>query len=203
MSLSVQRPVVSLATCAAGRRKPGLSRGGAPLMASGSVYAAVVFGLTWLAGNAGHETGDFLVQGDRDARRKQGHTRPDEPGWLGDDRKPCQRVRDGHVSLARHAVTYGLTQAVTKAGAYTVAGVRVPWRAQFAGQLAEIVLHAVIDDGRLLRRFAEVSGKLGFHNLNAGGVSGRMLMDQAVHKGLQAPIGAAITTLLAARRGRR
>jgi hypothetical protein len=30
-------------------------------MKTSSAYAAVVLGLTWLAGNAGHETGDYLT----------------------------------------------------------------------------------------------------------------------------------------------
>jgi hypothetical protein len=175
-------------------------------MNTAPLYRATVLGLTWLAGSAGHETGDYLVQLDSDAQRKQGHTRPEQPGWPGDDRTPCQRVHDGHVSLLRHAFTYGLTQAATKAAAYRLAGVRVPLAAQAAGTVTEIALHALIDDGRLLRRFAQAVGKLGFHDLNAGGVNGRMLLDQATHKGLQVPLGAMVTTAAAAaltsRRGR-
>lgn len=150
-----------------------------------TVYRVAVLGLTWLAGSAGHETGDYLVQLDCDAQRKQ------------------QRTRQGRRSLARHAITYGLTQAATKAAAYRASGLRVPLAAQAAGTAVEIVAHAVIDDGRLLRRFAEVSGKLGFHDLNAGGINGRALMDQASHKGLQIPLGAVITAVLAVRWGRR
>ena len=76
-----------------------------------------------------------------------------------------------------HAASYALTQAVTKAIFYRTAGVRVPVLAQVAGAVTEGVLHAVIDDGRLLKRFAEVTGKRGFHALTAGGVNGRMLLD--------------------------
>lgn len=153
-------------------------------MNTATVYRAAVLGLTWLAGAAGHETGDYLVQLDCDARRKQ------------------QRTPAGRRALARHAITYGLTQAMTKAAAYRAVGVRVPMGAQAAGSVAEIVLHAVIDDGRLLRTFAEVTGKLAFHDLAAAGVNGRALLDQAAHKGLQIPLGAVITTVLAARWGR-
>jgi hypothetical protein len=53
----------------------------------------------------------------------------------------------------------------------------------------EGVLHAVIDDGRPLARFADVSGKRGFHDLIAGGVNGWMLLDQAAHHQLQIPAG--------------
>lgn len=172
-------------------------------MNTATLYRVAVLGLTWLAGYAGHETGDYLVQLDADAQRKQGHTRPDEPGWLGDDRTPGQRVRDGHVSLTRHAITYGLTQAATKTAAYRATGVPVPLAAQLAGTATEVALHAVIDDGRLLRRYAQLVGKLPFHDLNAGGVNGRMLLDQAAHKGLQVPLGAIVTTVLAARMIRR
>lgn len=49
---------------------------------------------------------------------------------------------------------------------------------------------------RLLRHFAAAVGKLPFHDLNADGVNGRMLLDQATHKGLQVPAGAMITALL-------
>lgn len=167
---------------------------------------AAVLALTWLAGYAGHETGDYLIQLDADVQRKQGHTRPAEPAWPGDDRTPCQRVRDGHRSLTRHVLTYGLAQAATKAAAYRAAGVRVPLAAQAAGTAVEIALHTLIDDGRLLRAFCRATGKKRFHDLAAGGVNGRMLLDQAAHQGLQVPIGAivttAVTTVLAARRGR-
>lgn len=172
-------------------------------------YRAAVLGLTWLGGAAGHETGDYLVQLDSDAQRKQDHTRPDTPSGPEDRRTPCQRVRDGRVSLARHAITYGIAQAVTKAVAYRAAGLRVPLGAQAAGTAAEIVLHAVVDDGRLLARFAAAAGKAdhekktGFFYSGHAVASGRSLMDQAVHKGVQIPLGAVITTLLAARRGRR
>ncbi|WP_020421141.1 hypothetical protein [Amycolatopsis sp. ATCC 39116] len=140
---------------------------------------AVVLAVTWLAGHAGHETGDYLVQSDHDAQHKQ------------------QRTPEGRRALARHAFTYGLTQAATKAAAYRAAGLRVPVRAQLAGFAVETAVHAIIDDGRLLRRFADKTGKLGFHDLNTGGINGRALMDQAGHKGLQVPLGAIITTLLA------
>jgi|GEM_PF-4986368 len=153
-------------------------------MNTATVYRAAVLGLTWLAGAAGHETGDYLVQLDCDAQRKQ------------------QRTPAGRRALARHAITYGLTQAATKAAAYRAAGLRVPVAVQAAGTAAEIVLHAVIDDGRLLRTFAEITGKPTFHDLAAAGVNGRALMDQAAHKGLQIPLGALITAALAARRGR-
>lgn len=175
-------------------------------MNTATLYRATVLGLTWLAGSAGHETGDYLVQLNSDAQRKQGHTRPDQPCWPDDDRTPCQRVRQAHVSLARHALSYGLTQAATKAAAYRLTGVRVPLAAQLAGAATEIALHALIDDSRLLRRFAQAVGKLGFHDLAAGGVNGRMLLDQATHKGVQVPLGAMVTTVVAAavtgRRGR-
>ena len=140
-----------------------------------------VLTITWLAAMAGHETGDYLVQRDYDARHKHDHT------------------PEGRRALATHVVTYGITQAVMKAAALRVVGIRVPWRALLAGQFAEIALHAIIDDGRLLRRYAVTTGKLQFHDLNAGGMNGRMLLDQAAHKGLQIPLGALITAVLSCR----
>jgi hypothetical protein len=59
-----------------------------------------------------------------------------------------------------------------------------------------MLLHALIDDGRLLRAFAHHTGKGGFHDLATGGVNGRMLLDQAAHKGLQIPADAMVTALL-------
>lgn len=171
-------------------------------MNTATMYRAAVLGVTWLAGAAGHETGDYLVQADADARHKQDHTRATTPTDPQDRRTPCQRVRDGHTALGRHALFTGLAQAATKAAAYRIAGLRVPLAAQALGTATEIVLHAVIDDGRILRRFAGATGKRGFHDLAAGGVCGRALMDQAAHKGLQIPIGAAVTALLATRRHR-
>lgn len=148
---------------------------------------AAVLAVSWLGSSAGHETGDYLVQLDCDAQRKQ------------------QRTAEGRRALARHVLTYGLTQAVTRAFGYRLAGLRVPLAAQAAGTLAEVALHAAIDDGRALRAFAKTTGKLAFHDLAAGGINGRALMDQAAHKGLQLPLCAAVTTAVAAwqRRARR
>jgi hypothetical protein len=110
----------------------------------------------------------------------------------------------GRAALVVHAATYALTQALTKAVFYRTAGVRVPVTAQVAGAVTEGVLHAVIDDGRLLKRFADGTGKRGFHDLAAGGVNGRMLLDQTAHHQLQIPAGTAVTVavalVLAARR---
>lgn len=142
-------------------------------------YRAAVLALSGLGSFAGHESGDYLVQRDCDAQRKQ------------------QRTRQGRLSLLRHASTYALTQFATRAAMYRTAGVRVPLAAQLAGVAAEGVLHAAIDDGRLLRKFAEITGKDGFHDLAANGVNGRALMDQAAHKGVQIPAGAIVTTAVA------
>lgn len=138
---------------------------------------AAVLAVSWLAGQAGHETADYLVQRDCDAQQKQ------------------QRTPEGRKALASHAISYGLTQAVTRALAYRVAGLHVPVKAQLAAAVAETLVHAAIDDGRVLQHFAETTGKRGFHDLAGHGVNGRMLMDQATHKGLQIPLGAAITAL--------
>jgi hypothetical protein len=139
--------------------------------------------VTWLAALAGHQVGDYLVQLDRDARRKQ------------------ERTRVGRAALARHVVTYGLAQAAVKVAVLRAAGVRTPGRAVVGGQVVEVLLHAVIDDGRLLRWFAARTGRLAFHDLNVGGVNGRALLDQAAHRGVQVPVGALVTTWLAGRAG--
>ncbi|WP_433291543.1 hypothetical protein ACQPZQ_02385 [Pseudonocardia sp. CA-142604] len=131
--------------------------------------------VTALGSLLGHHGGDYLVQPDWCARHKQ------------------QRTRTGRTALAVHAATYALTQAVTKSVFYQVAGARVPVIAQLAGAVAEGVLHAVIDDGSLLARFADMTGKRGFHDRAAGGVNGRMLLDQAAHHQLQIPAGTAVT----------
>lgn len=156
--------------------------------------------LTALGSLLGHHGGDYLAQNDCMAAHKQEHT------------------ATGRRALATHAATYALTQAITKAVLYRTAGVRVPLLAQLAGALSEGVLHAVIDDGRLLARFAHLGKgepdpetgvrpkgrQAKFHALAAHGVNGRMLMDQAVHHQLQIPAGAVVTVaaaLLIARRG--
>ncbi|HLS01579.1 MAG TPA: hypothetical protein VK054_06295, partial [Beutenbergiaceae bacterium] len=172
---------------------------------------ATTLAVSWLAGQAGHHVGDYLVQRDCDAQAKN-------------DRTP-----EGRRALARHAVTYGLTQAVTRIVAYRAAGLRVSARAQLAGFLAETVAHGVIDDGRLLALFAQETGKHDFYRVgaprsvsaetasgqpvylideegererwdNPTPSSGRALMDQAAHVGVQVPLGALITTILASRR---
>ncbi|MFD8497987.1 hypothetical protein [Amycolatopsis sp. NPDC059657] len=140
---------------------------------------AAVLILTWIGATIGHDGGDYLVQRDSDAQVKQA------------------RTRAGRTALAVHCLTYGATQAAAKAVLYRAAGVRVPLRAQLAGGLAEILLHAVIDDGRLLRAYARVVGKLPFHDLAAAGVNGRMLLDQAAHRSVQIPVGTLITTAMA------
>jgi hypothetical protein len=148
---------------------------------------ATITVLTTLGSLLGHHGGDYLVQNDCMAQRKQ------------------QRTAEGRKALAAHAASYAATQAATKAVFYKTAGVRVPLLAQLAGALVEGVLHAVIDDGRLLRKFAARTGKAGFHGLADHGVNGRMLMDQAVHQQLQIPAGAVATVAVAAllaRRGR-
>lgn len=142
-------------------------------------YRAAVLALSALGSFAGHESGDYLVQRDCDAQAKQ------------------HRTPQGRYSLVIHASSYAATQAVTRAGIYRMAGVRVPVLAQIAGAVTEGALHALVDDGRLLRVFADATGKRNFHDLAAHGVNGRMLMDQGVHKGIQIPLGAAVTTAVA------
>ncbi|AFM10451.1 hypothetical protein PIS_062 [Saccharomonospora phage PIS 136] len=113
----------------------------------GGLRRAVVFAVADAAGRAGHAVGDFLVQRDCDARAKQ------------------RRTREGRRALATHAATYTLTEAAARAVAYRVTGVRVPVKAQVLVALVEGGAHAVIDDGRLLARFARASKKWGFHQL--------------------------------------
>lgn len=146
-----------------------------------STDRAAVFALASLGGQFGHQLGDYLIQPDwcaapcaNGAPRKQQHT------------------RTGRLALAVHAASYAATQHAARWATYRAAGVRVPAAAQLAATVAEGVLHAVVDDGRLLRRFAHGTGKGAFHDNG-----GRALMDQAVHLGAQIPVGAAITALLA------
>ena len=139
-----------------------------------------VLALSVLGSTAGHESGDYLVQRDCDAQKKQ------------------ERSAEGRRALAIHATTYAATQLVTRSAFYRAAGVRVPLAAQLAGAVVEGALHAVIDDGRLLARFASATGKRRFHDLADHGINGRALMDQAAHKGVQVPAGAVVTTAVAA-----
>ena len=139
---------------------------------------AAVLAVAWLAGQAGHHIGDYLVQRDCDAQKKQ------------------ERTHEGRRALASHAISYGITQAVTRALAYRVAGLRVPARAQITAAVVETIAHAAIDDGRGLKAFADATGKGSFHDLAGHGINGRALMDQAAHTGLQVPVGAAITAAL-------
>lgn len=141
--------------------------------------------LTALGSMLGHHGGDYLVQADCWAQRKQ------------------QRTPEGRRALALHAATYAATQATTKAVFYRAAAVRVPLLAQLAGAVVEGVLHAVIDDGHLLRRFADVTGKRRFHDLADHGVNGRMLLDQAAHQQIQIPAGTLVTVAVASQLARR
>lgn len=138
---------------------------------------------SWIAGIAGHYTGDYLEQPDWCAQQKQHSGRT---GWR---------------ALARHVAGYAACQTITRAVAYRTAGIRVPLTAQVGGALTDAVIHGVIDDGRALRRYAETNGKPAFHDLADHGINGRALMDQAAHLGIQIPLGAIVTTLVAAGRG--
>jgi hypothetical protein len=148
-------------------------------------YRAAVLALSMLGSHAGHETGDYLVQRDCDAQAKQ---------------KPTPQ---GRRSLARHATTYAATQLATQRR--DLPHCRGPRsRTGPAGRGGHRrITHAVIDDGRLLARFAEATGKGRFHDLADHGVNGRALMDQAAHKGVQIPLGAVVTTAVAAALGRK
>lgn len=156
---------------------------------------AVLTVLIALGGLLGHHGGDYLVQDDCMARLKQ------------------QRTSHGRRELARHATSYALTQALTRVVFYRAAGVRVPLLAQLAGSVTEGLLHAVIDDGRLLRRLAlvgrgrarylDIEGRPrgrqeGFHGLADHGVNGRALMDQAMHQQVQIPAGTLVTLAVTA-----
>ena len=134
--------------------------------------------LTGIGSQLGHQGGDYLVQPDYCARNKQ------------------ERSRRGRWALALHAASYAATQAVTKSALYAAAGHRVHPAAQLAGAVTEGVLHAAIDDGRALETFARRTGKHGFFQVNAGGINGRALMDQAAHQQVQIPAGIIVTTLV-------
>ena len=141
-------------------------------------HRSTTVALAGLAGILGHHGGDYLAQDDWCARHKQ------------------ERTRRGRLALAVHAATYAATQAATRAAVYRIAGHRVHPLAQLAGAATEALVHAVIDDGRLLRRFAHASGKGGFHDLADHGVNGRALLDQAAHHQVQLPAGIAVTTIV-------
>lgn len=141
---------------------------------------AAVLTANLAGGFAGHELGDYLVQSDCDAQKKQ------------------ERTRAGRIALARHAVTYAASQGLVRTGLCRAAGLRVPCVAQLAGAAVEGGLHAAIDDGRLLARFADLTGKRRFHDLAGNGINGRALLDQAAHKSLQIPVGAVVTTAITA-----
>jgi hypothetical protein len=149
--------------------------------------------MTALGSLCGHHGGDYLVQTDRWAAPPA----PDQP--------PLKQQHNpkGRRALAAHVATYTATQAVTKAAFYRSVGIRVPVLAQLAGAVTEAVLHAVIDDGRLLAKFARATGKPGFHDKAPGG---RAHMDQAAHHQLQIPAGVfatvAVARLVAHRRTR-
>lgn len=108
---------------------------------------AVVFAVADAAGRAGDMVGDYIVQTDRQARAKQ-----------------C-RTPKGRRALLAHAATYALTEAGARAVAYRVTKTRVPFKVQVLVTLVEGGVHAIVDDGRLLERFAKVTEKWNFHQL--------------------------------------
>ncbi|MBN9758876.1 hypothetical protein Ae406Ps2_3010c [Pseudonocardia sp. Ae406_Ps2] len=146
---------------------------------------AALVTLTAIGSLLGHHGGDYLVQTDTCAAHKQ-------------DRTPA-----GRRALAIHAGTYALTQAVTKAALYRLAGLRVPAAAQLAGALTEALVHAVIDDGRLLEVYARRTRRSRFFGLAGAGINGKALLDQAAHVQVQIPAGIAATAAVAALAARR
>jgi hypothetical protein len=155
--------------------------------------SAELTALAAVEGLLGHHGGDYLVQDYCMARWKQ-------------DR--CDRSR-ARRELAPHAVTYAATEAVTRCAMYRTAGVRVPLVAQPAAAVVEAVVHAVIDDGRLLKAYSRrgagrdrftiedrqpMGRQQRFHDDVPGG---RALMDQAAHHQLQIPLGTVVTVAVA------
>ncbi|GAA4890693.1 hypothetical protein [Saccharopolyspora cebuensis] len=110
-------------------------------------YRPLVFSLSAIGSLTSHGGGDYVVQSDWCARYKQ------------------TRSPEGRRALAAHGATYGLAQLATRIGVCATAGLRVPLLAQLAGTSVEVVLHVLVDDGRLLRWLAESTGKGGFHAL--------------------------------------
>ncbi|MFC7344547.1 hypothetical protein [Saccharopolyspora griseoalba] len=146
------------------------------------MYRALVYTTNIAGAIIGHFAGDFAAQTDWMAINKQ------------------KRTAKGRRALAAHGLAYGLAQGLCKAAALRAAGLRVPVRAQLAGQAAETLLHVLIDDGRLLRRFAYATGSGAFHELAPDCPSGgRALLDQGAHHWAQLPIGTTITAVLADR----
>ena len=150
-------------------------------------HRATTATLAAVGGLLGHHGGDYLVQRDR-------WCAPTDP-----DGRPLkqQPTRAGRRALAAHATSYAATQATTRAALYRAAGVRVPIRAQLAATLVECILHAVIDDGRLLRWCSTRTGTLRFHDHVPGG---RAHLDQAAHLQVQILAGT-LTTAAVVRAG--
>lgn len=144
--------------------------------------------VAYVGSSLGH-AGDFLEQPDWAARCKQHRT---DSGGMS---------TTAMTALARHCAGYAACQAVAMTAVNTATGARVPARAIAASVAVQAVAHAVIDDGRLLARFATATGKAGFHDhAGAGcpGGSGRALMDQAAHTGPQYLLGLLAATAASA-----
>ena len=146
---------------------------------------------TWLALSAGHDTGDYLIQIDRWARRKG--ARNDRPVTLTDPdtgHTTTCRTREGRAACAAHVLSYVATQSVAlwgvnralrlgltprrAAAALALSGVTHYWIDRHAGQWQDPPERA-----RGIVRVLHATGKGGWLQRDP---SAGPTVDQALHR---------------------
>lgn len=193
-----------------------------------STNQALVFAVTHLGSLSGHEGGDFIVQTDRCAQLKQQHTPEGRRALLihgityaatqHATKAAFYRVAGLDVpAVAQLAGTLaeGVLHVVIDDGRLLAAFAKATkkWRFHQLGAPRKIV--GVVDEGDRVRRVHMVQADdkgnptdikrdekgqivdVAGHD-NPTPSTGRALLDQAKHKSLQIPLGAAVTTLVTA-----
>ncbi len=113
--------------------------------------------------------GDFYLQTGHQAAHKA------DAGW------------SGRLVVARHAASYAGVQAVALVAANKLLGMGLKPAHMAAAVAFSGITHGFIDRRWPVRKLAEATGKLGFHDMGAGTLaSGAFHLDQSAHHALEA-----------------
>lgn len=89
----------------------------------------------------------------------------------------------GRIACVSHVVTYTLTAVVALVLAYWRTGLHPSLGNVVAGLAVSAVTHYIADRRTPLRRIADTLGSGKFYRVNANGICGAYLLDQAWHVG--------------------
>lgn len=126
--------------------------------------SAVGFAAVFAALYAAHHVADHWVQTDHQACTKG------KPGWR------------GRVACAAHVATYTVTGVIALGLLVWQTGLALAWGPTAVGLAVSAATHYVADRREPLRKIAKFF-RLGFYDVNGGGINGAYLLDQSWHVG--------------------